>query len=210
MVGSVPFDPFDEATWDEGVREEIAPAVDEIMAEIRRLALSVVPAGVEAPPVELVAHAAALVARIRGVGLEVAADLTASLTEGSLLGESIDSLRDRVLDIFTSSDSRARTIARTTVVGSANGATHEAYETVQDTIGPLVKEWVATSDDRTREWHIDADGQTVPFDEPFDVDGEPMMYPGDPAGSPENVINCRCAVAYHETESDAEIETVDA
>lgn len=204
MVGSVPFDPFDEASWDEAMTEEVAPAVGEIMDEIRRLALSVIPAGVEPPLVDLTAHAAALVAKIRGVGLDVATDLTASLTEGSLLGESIDALTDRVLSIFTSSESRARTIARTTVVGSSNGATHEAYGTVQDTIGPLAKEWVATSDDRTREWHVDADGQTVPYDEPFDVDGEAMMYPGDPAGSAENVVNCRCAVAYHETGGAAE------
>lgn len=200
MVGSVPFDPFDEASWDEAVADEIVPTVEEIMAEITRLALSVVPPGVEPPAVDLAVHAAALVAKIRGVGLDVAANLTASLTEGSLLGEGIDALRDRVLDLFTSSESRARTVARTTVVGSANGATHDAYESVQETVGPLMKEWIATDDERTRETHWDADGQTVGYDEPFVVGADLLDYPGDPAGSAEEVINCRCAVAYHEAE----------
>ena len=32
----------------------------------------------------------------------------------------------------------------------------------------------------------------IPLDEPFVVDGEELMYPGDENGSPENVINCQC------------------
>jgi hypothetical protein len=40
--------------------------------------------------------------------------------------------------------------------------------------------------------HRDADGQTVPVFMPFQVAGEPLQFPGDPSGSPENVINCRC------------------
>jgi hypothetical protein len=34
------------------------------------------------------------------------------------------------------------------------------------------------------------------MDEPFEVDGELLDYPGDPTGSAANVINCRCAVGY--------------
>ena len=30
------------------------------------------------------------------------------------------------------------------------------------------------------------------MDEPFEVDGEQLMYPGDPAGSAGNIINCQC------------------
>jgi uncharacterized protein with gpF-like domain len=42
--------------------------------------------------------------------------------------------------------------------------------------------------------HLAADGQVQDIDEPFDVGGEQLMYPGDPAGSPGNTINCRCTV----------------
>jgi hypothetical protein len=31
---------------------------------------------------------------------------------------------------------------------------------------------------------------------PFDIGGEALMYPGDPAGSAGQVINCRCAMGW--------------
>ena len=34
--------------------------------------------------------------------------------------------------------------------------------------------------------------RAIPLDEAFIVGGEALMYPGDPAGSPGNVINCHC------------------
>jgi len=58
----------------------------------------------------------------------------------------------------------------------------------------IVKTWSAILDDRTRMAHVDADDQTVPQDEPFIVDGEKLMFPGDDSmgASLENIINCRC------------------
>lgn len=86
---------------------------------------------------------------------------------------------------------RAHVIARTETHAAANyGAMAGAIES-----GVIMRrEWIAVQDDRSREAHAEADGQTVAMDEPFDVGGEALMYPGDPAGSPENVIMCRCAV----------------
>lgn len=60
----------------------------------------------------------------------------------------------------------------------------------------LTKTWVAVLDSATRPEHVEADGQEVPVDEPFEVGGEDLMYPGDDSGSPENVINCRCTAVY--------------
>ncbi len=57
------------------------------------------------------------------------------------------------------------------------------------------KTWETTSDN-PRPAHEDADGQEVPIDEPFDVDGEDLDYPGDPNGSDGNVINCMCIMSY--------------
>jgi len=37
-------------------------------------------------------------------------------------------------------------------------------------------------------------GRTVPVDKPFRVEGDSLMYPGDPAGSGKNVINCHCGI----------------
>jgi uncharacterized protein with gpF-like domain len=54
------------------------------------------------------------------------------------------------------------------------------------------KEWSAVHDNRTRHPHLAADGQRVMIDGKFVVGGELLDFPGDPKGSPENTINCRC------------------
>lgn len=58
----------------------------------------------------------------------------------------------------------------------------------------ITKTWSAILDDRTRAAHAIADDQTVPQDEPFIVDGQKLMFPGDDSmgATLENIINCRC------------------
>lgn len=60
---------------------------------------------------------------------------------------------------------------------------------------PMLKTWRAHFDDRTRPAHLHANGQTVPVTETFLVDGESLMFPGDPtSASPGNTFNCRCSI----------------
>jgi uncharacterized protein with gpF-like domain len=40
--------------------------------------------------------------------------------------------------------------------------------------------------------HVAAHGMVVPADEPFPVGDPPLMYPHDPNGAAEDVINCHC------------------
>lgn len=54
------------------------------------------------------------------------------------------------------------------------------------------KRWIAVHDNRTRHWHLQADGQTVEIDGQFLVGGEMMDFPGDPKASAANTVNCRC------------------
>lgn len=127
-----------------------------------------------------------------------------ALNEGISLGESIPDLSARVEHVFEVGKSRATTIARTEVIGSYNGAASaRASALPADVVGG--QEWLATNDDRCREAHLAADGQVVSVVEAFDVDGEPLQYPGDPSGSPENVVNCRCTVAFLTPEEYAEL-----
>lgn len=104
---------------------------------------------------------------------------------------------------------RANVIARTEIHGAANYGSNEA---AKETGLPLRREWLAAHDARTRTvdpiigdpdefGHRQADGQIRGMEEPFLIprrDGgtEPLMYPGDPSGSPGNVINCRCTLGY--------------
>ena len=56
------------------------------------------------------------------------------------------------------------------------------------------KVWLATDDSRTRETHDLADGQRTLMSEPFRVGGAALMFPGDPRGPAQEVINCRCSL----------------
>lgn len=54
--------------------------------------------------------------------------------------------------------------------------------------------WVSMRDERVRVSHWEADGQTVPINEPFIINGYKMMFPlDDSMGAPiDEIINCRC------------------
>lgn len=91
------------------------------------------------------------------------------------------------------SASRAQTIARTEAHGSSQGI---SLSVANETDIPMKKVWLTNISDRTREEHIDVDGQTRPLNQTFNVGGEALEYPGDPSGSAENTINCRCVIGY--------------
>lgn len=61
-----------------------------------------------------------------------------------------------------------------------------------------VKEWNAILDARVRNPHAVADGQVKNINDPFIVDGERLMFPGDSSlgASAGNYINCRCSALY--------------
>lgn len=119
---------------------------------------------------------------------ETARLLTRELEAGRLAGESIRQLQQRVSDVFGVSDAiRTERIARTEVLSTSNHAALEAYRQSGVVSG---KRWLAVHDDRTRDAHLEADGQEVPLDAPFIVGGEAIMAPGE--GTPGQSINCRC------------------
>jgi SPP1 gp7 family putative phage head morphogenesis protein len=137
---------------------------------------------------------------LAGVPDEIHQSVERQLDEGMAAGESRGDLSNRIRSLFNDmSKGRADTIAQTETGGAYSFARNEG---MKDT-GVKNKRWLASPDDRTRISHAEADGQTVPIHEPFVVEGEELMYPGDPNGSAENTINCRCvcvAVVGHKAE----------
>lgn len=134
--------------------------------------------------------------RIKGVTNTMRDQVHADLDAGIREGESIDNLAKRVaahqLDEII--PNRSRVIARTETISASNAASVSA---AKSTGLEMRKVWVATSDERTRAAHDDADGQTVGLEDDFDIDGEAMEFPGDwDGGSAENTIQCRCTVTY--------------
>lgn len=160
--------------------------------------------------------------RLAGVSDTVFQQITHSLEEGrqrtydpvrddegnvlaERIGEGIPEYAARVdalLDDTQRWAGRATTIARTEVIAANNAGSHAAAGYNADVLGvgadAVAKEWLATSDSRTRESHAEADGQmVVGLATPFDVGGSSLDVPGDPSGPPEEVVNCRCTALYH-------------
>lgn len=137
--------------------------------------------------------------------------LAGQMAQGVNLGEGLPKLTARVDNVLSTSQSerwpnRAVVVARTESMGARNAGRQDAFRAMaEEADEELEKIWLATSDSRTRRTHgkgyfvgeefvAGADGQRVPLDQPFSVGGFSLMFPGDPSGPPQEVIQCRCTM----------------
>lgn len=159
----------------------------------------------DAPPVSRHAFTMASLADVRNLLVRVpdeVADLVFSEIADALnMGADVEEVArrvDRVLD-YTDSErwpNRARVIAMTeTTRARASGVLGAGAEMSRVTGRILQKTWRAHNDDRTRASHRATDGQTVPFYQPFSVNGVMMMAPGDVTAPADEVVGCRCDLA---------------
>jgi hypothetical protein len=56
------------------------------------------------------------------------------------------------------------------------------------------KMWITRRDKKVRDTHVAADRQVVPVDDMFSVGSSMLMFPGDPSGEFEDIVNCRCVI----------------
>ena len=122
--------------------------------------------------------------KIRGIDNATFKLIRTQVSESIKAGETVDQLADRVKGAYKFASSRARTIARTESGYVINNTTDGTYREN----GVQKKQWLGG----TRESHAAQDGQIVNYNEPFD---NGLMYPHDPSGPAEEVINCTCALA---------------
>ncbi len=122
---------------------------------------------------------------VEGVGQAVAGGFGA--------GETIAQITDRIDEVYKFAvDSRAERVARTEVIAASNAGAFDAMEKT----GVERKGWLSSRDAKVRETHkaIEEAGP-VGLREPFvSPSGAALQYPGDPAGGPGEVVNCRCAL----------------
>lgn len=122
------------------------------------------------------------------------AKINSEITQAVLQGESIPKIAARLQTVTDMNHNSAIRNARTAMTGAQNAGRLDSYEYAQGIGIRLQKEWLATLDDRTRDEHRALDGQKVDIDEPFTVDGQDIMYPGDPAAEGYLVYGCRCTM----------------
>jgi len=93
----------------------------------------------------------------------------------------LEAIRDEMKATY----GRARTIARTEVHGAFNEGQFEKTKS----LGAKKIMWLTARDDRVRDTHEELDGVVREVGEPFP---NGLLYPMDPNGKAEEVINCRC------------------
>lgn len=128
-----------------------------------------------------------------------AKQINSQMMQGILQGEPISQIAKRLESVSDMNTASAKRNARTMYTSCENAGRQDSYEKASADGVIMHKVWMSAQDDRTRESHIEADGQEVDVDEPFILinrDGSisELMYPADPNGDPEQVYNCRCTM----------------
>lgn len=112
--------------------------------------------------------------------------IIASISEGASVGAASESIQNLYAGF---SDQRALIIAQTEMGHAFNTGAFELYGQA----GIPQHEWLSAGDADVRDSHIAAEAQgPIPVGETFD---NGLRFPNDPAGGPEEVINCRCTTA---------------
>ena len=120
--------------------------------------------------------------------------INGQVLQGIVQGENISKMSKRIMNVQEMNKDAAIRSARTIVTGAENKGRMDSYKRAEADGIILEKEWIATSDSRTRDWHNELDGVTIPIDEPFENAIGKIMFPGDPSADGANVYNCRCTL----------------
>lgn len=189
------------AFWGELMRSDVVPVAGGILARVRNRIT-----GRRNEPLTGADEARYLneaANRLVRVPDEVYALIVRQIEEGIARQESIPEIRDRVRTVLTSTASeywpnRAVVVARTEVQGAVQAGAYFGALRAAEQRGESAPEkiWAATTDQRTRPTHREADRQRVALREPFTVGGAKLLFPGDPRGPAQEVIQCRCSSLY--------------
>lgn len=125
--------------------------------------------------------------------------IQSAVLQGVLQGESPYDVASRLQSVGQMNYNASVRYARTMTTNAQNAGRYEAYRRATNLGVDLVIEWQATLDGRTRHEHRMMHGQRRNVDEPFEVSGIKIMWPGnDKCGSstvPQQLIwNCRCTL----------------
>ena len=125
--------------------------------------------------------------------------IQSAVLQGILQGESPYDVAKRLNTVGRMNYNDSVRYARTMTTNSQNAGRYQAFRRARDIGVDLTIEWQATLDGRTRHSHRMMHGQRRDVDEPFELDGVKIMWPGnDKVGSsdvPQSMIwNCRCTL----------------
>lgn len=126
---------------------------------------------------------------LSGAGEKIHRAVMDTLQAGIEAGETHDQLAERVRVAFRGiGKDRAAMIAKTETTVAYETARHMAFQAA----GVQWKQWLCSGLENSRTTHLAAHEQIRELNEPFDIGGYAMLYPGDPAGPAKETINCMC------------------
>lgn len=115
--------------------------------------------------------------------------------QGIIQGKSVHDIATQAVNGMADTEIHwAMNNAITALTGAQNAGTLQQMRNAQAMGIEVQKRWNSTLDYRTREMHRLLDQETADLDEPFEVEGYEIMYPGDPNAAPEMVYHCRCTL----------------
>ena len=122
-----------------------------------------------------------------------AGQIQSVMTQALLQGESIPHIAERIAKTMGETN-HAATIryARTATTAAENAGREDGYRRAEEMGVDMQRMWQAVLDGRTRHEHRVLDGQIRAVDEPFEVEGEKIMFPGDSSAPGYLIWNCRC------------------
>ena len=129
--------------------------------------------------------------KITGVNKTTQDAVARQLRRGLDAGEGLNDLTGRIKTTLGSNRARALRIARTQTGGAVSTGRHAGMQSAN----VERKSWLTSRDKDVRDSHRAAESrytEGIPLDQPFEVGGQMLMYPGDPSGSAAEIINCRC------------------
>jgi HK97 family phage portal protein len=114
------------------------------------------------------------------------------LTEAETAARIIETAKGKMKNITN----RAKTIARTETHSAYNQGRRKAADETE----PKYKQWITSHDADVRDTHVmNENAGKVPYEERYPSG---LMYPHDPGGAAEDVINCRCVEVYYYEEEE--------
>lgn len=127
---------------------------------------------------------------------QLAKEINQELSRGIANAMSYNDIAININKRFWIGARKSQLIARTEGHRVMTTASFHAQKVAKDKGCDIVKQWDSTLDGKVRDSHRMVDGEIREIDKPF---SNGLLYPGDPNGRAEEVINCRCALLQRAT-----------
>lgn len=118
-------------------------------------------------------------------------NINSQVAQGIVQGESIPKIAARIQNVTGVNTASAVRTARTMATNCQNAGRVQNMKTAEEWGVKTRKRWLCTHDSRTRDSHLEIDGETIANDGTF---SNGCRWPGDPIGPSAEVWNCRCTL----------------